>query len=58
VDEDKAVWFHNRNILMQHENPRLLHGIVQPEGILAITDDRDESEVVCDPAFVKLIATA
>ncbi len=58
TDKDKAVWFHKRNELLRLKDPLVLRGFVQPSGVLALTGARNEREIVCDPAAVKLVEMA
>jgi len=54
TDKDKAVWF-ARRFSRASEPSRLIAGMVRKEHILALFDDRNESEVVAFPDDVTVL---
>lgn len=54
TSEERGRWFHDRNAnYFKFSGARLLRGTVQPAGVLALCDGREESEVIVHPKRVR-----
>jgi hypothetical protein len=54
IDRSKAVWFANRFAELEGRERILVQGTIEKGNILAYLDSRGESEIVVDPANVRI----